>query len=200
MRRLLAPRALAAVAVPLLLAGSATSLRPESVSTHRAETAAALPERADVLGRLTRAARSAAPAPTTTTTTAPAPRKVRPAAGGMTGWFGERRGSRAHPGIDLDGDTGDPIVAAMAGTVVIAGPAPAGYGGYGLMVQIDHGFGLQTLYAHLSSVAVPVGVPVAAGQLVGAMGSTGSSTGSHLHFEVLTLAGRVDPAAWLNEP
>ena len=199
MRRLLAPRALAAVAVPLLLAGSATSLRPGSVTSHRAETAAALPSRAEVLGPFPRAGRSETPAPATTTTV-PAPRKVRPASGGMTGWFGERRGSRAHPGIDLDGDTGDPIVAAMAGTVVIAGQAPAGYGGYGLMVQIDHGFGLQTLYAHLSSVAVPVGATVAAGQLVGAMGSTGSSTGSHLHFEVLTLAGRVDPAAWLGQP
>ena len=205
MRRFLAPRALAAVAVPLLLAGTATSLRPGSVSGHRAVTssASALPSRADVLGPAdaARASRSSASAPATTTTTAaPRPRKVRPAAGGVTGWFGERRGSRAHPGLDLDGTTGDPIVAAMSGEVVLAGPAPQGYGGYGLIVQIHHGFGLQTLYAHLSSVAVPVGAHVEAGQLIGAMGSTGSSTGSHLHFEVLTLTGRLDPQAWLAEP
>lgn len=59
----------------------------------------------------------------------PAPPVVWPAAGALTGWFGERRGSHRHPGVDVDGDTGDAVVAAAAGTVTHAGPAPAGFSG-----------------------------------------------------------------------
>lgn len=122
---------------------------------------------------------------------------VRPAQGAKTGWFGEPRRSHRHAGIDFDGDTGDAIVAAGAGTVTHAGWAPSGYSGYGKMVLIDHGNGVSTLYAHLSRVAVGVGTEVALGQYIGAMGTTGNVTGSHLHFEVRVGGRPVNPAAWI---
>lgn len=122
---------------------------------------------------------------------------VRPAGGALTGWFGERRRSHRHGGIDFDGDTGDPVVAAGLGTVVHAGPAPAGYSGYGLMVLIDHGNGVETLYAHLSAIGVRQGAQVQPGDLIGAIGTTGNVTGSHLHFEVRFGGRTVDPAAWI---
>jgi murein DD-endopeptidase MepM/ murein hydrolase activator NlpD len=122
---------------------------------------------------------------------------VRPAQGGRTGWYGEPRGSRRHAGIDFDGDTGDAIVAAGAGTVTHADWAPSGYSGYGRMVLIDHGNGVTTLYAHLSRIAVGAGTEVHPGQYIGAMGTTGNVTGSHLHFEV-RLGGRaVNPGPWI---
>lgn len=122
---------------------------------------------------------------------------VRPARGAMTGWFGEGRRSHRHAGIDFDGNTGDAIVSAGAGTVTHAGWAPSGYSGYGQMVIVDHGNGVTTLYAHLSRVAVGVGREVQPGEYLGAMGTTGNVTGSHLHFEV-RLGGRaVNPSAWI---
>jgi murein DD-endopeptidase MepM/ murein hydrolase activator NlpD len=121
----------------------------------------------------------------------------RPASGARTGWFGEGRRTHRHTGIDFDGETGDPVVAAGSGIVVHAGWAPTGYDGYGQMVLIDHGNGVQTLYAHLSRIRVHVGQVLNPGDDVGAIGTTGSVTGSHLHFEV-RLGGRpVNPAPWL---
>jgi murein DD-endopeptidase MepM/ murein hydrolase activator NlpD len=86
-----------------------------------------------------------------------------------------------HNGVDLAGSTGDAVIAADGGTVVFAG---LHYGGYGYLVVIDHGNGFQTYYAHLSRVGVRCGAGVSAGGYVGAMGSTGNSTGPHLHFEI----------------
>lgn len=120
-----------------------------------------------------------------------------PAVGAMTGWWMEPRGNRPHPGMDIDGTTGDPAYAAGAGTVKIAGPAPQGFGGYGNMVMIDHGHGVETLYAHLDSVVVTVGQTVRPGTHIGAIGNTGASMGSHLHFEVRVGGVQQDPAAWL---
>lgn len=120
-----------------------------------------------------------------------------PAHGGLSGWFGERRGRRGHVGVDVDGETGDPIVASGAGVVEWAGPAPAGYSGYGLMVLIRHGGGVQTLYAHLSRVAVSPDTVVEPGDYIGAMGTTGNVTGSHLHFEVRVGGAPVNPRDWL---
>ena len=120
-----------------------------------------------------------------------------PARGGLSGWYGERRGRRGHVGVDIDGETGDPIVASGPGVVEWAGPAPAGYSGYGLMVLIRHSGGVQTLYAHLSRVAVTADAVVAAGDYIGAMGTTGNVTGSHLHFEVRVGGAPVNPGHWL---
>ena len=132
---------------------------------------------------------------------APAPRPgpvaARPAVGAITGGFGERRRGHVHLGIDIDGETGDPVRAAFAGTVLIAGRAPSGYSGYGNIVIVGHPNGLTTLYAHLSRVTTAIGRPVAPGEVVGAMGCTGSCTGSHLHFEVRFGNVAVDPEPYL---
>ncbi len=121
----------------------------------------------------------------------------RPARGAVTGVFGERRRSHIHPGTDFDGETGDPVVSAAGGTVIHAGQAPDGYSGYGLMVLIDHGSGVTTLYAHLSRIGVRSGTSIGAGDYVGAIGSTGNVTGSHLHFEVRMGDRPVNPMNWL---
>jgi LysM repeat protein len=95
-----------------------------------------------------------------------------------------------HLGIDIAAGEGAPIYAADSGVVVFAGWA---LGGYGNMVMIDHGNGYQTLYAHLSSVSVSCGRSVAQGNTIGYAGSTGNSTGAHLHFEVRYQGGFVNP-------
>jgi LysM repeat protein len=95
-----------------------------------------------------------------------------------------------HLGIDIAGYLGDGIFAADAGVVVFAGWAN---GGYGYMVMIDHGNGYQTLYAHMSVVAATCGESVYTGTYIGAIGSTGNSTGPHLHFEVRYMGGFVSP-------
>ncbi len=114
--------------------------------------------------------------------------------GPITSPFG---GARHHPGLDIDGVTGDPVMAAAAGTVVQAGAAPSGFSGYGNIVEIDHGGGIATLYAHLSRVDVAVGQVVQQGQQIGAIGATGFATGDHLHFEVRVNNTPTDPVPWL---
>ncbi len=95
-----------------------------------------------------------------------------------------------HLGIDIAGSLGDGIYAADSGVVVFAGWA---YGGYGNMTMIDHGNGYQTLYAHQSAISVSCGQSVSRGQYIGAIGSTGNSTGPHLHFEVRYEGGWISP-------
>ena len=104
--------------------------------------------------------------------------------------FGTRR---LHAGIDFHGSTGTPILAAEAGTMVFAGQR----GGYGNTVVIDHGGSLATLYAHQSRLAVTTGDEVHQGEAIGAVGSTGFSTGPHLHFEVRVGGTPVDPLNYL---
>ncbi len=101
--------------------------------------------------------------------------------------------TRTHRGLDIDGDTGDPIVAAGAGTVIWAGARR----GFGNSVIISHGGGFTTLYAHMSTIATVAGAEIAAGDPVGAVGSTGWSTGPHLHFEVRVDGVAVDPRPFL---
>jgi murein DD-endopeptidase MepM/ murein hydrolase activator NlpD len=95
-----------------------------------------------------------------------------------------------HLAIDIAAGMGASVYAADSGVVVFAGPA---FGGYGNMVMIDHGNGYQTLYAHMSSVGTSCGSSVYQGQYIGLSGSTGNSTGPHLHFEVRYLGGFVNP-------
>ena len=99
---------------------------------------------------------------------------------------------RLHAGVDIGAPTGQSIIAAAAGRVVSAGWR----GGYGLAVVIDHGGGLATLYAHQSRLHVGSGEVVSAGQQIGEIGSTGQSTGPHLHFEVRENGAPRDPMAW----
>lgn len=113
--------------------------------------------------------------------------------------FGFRRnpfGGRTyefHAGMDIDGDRGDLVVAPANGTVIKAG----WQGGYGNMVEVDHGNGLTTRYGHLSRIEVEVGEPVRRGQLMALVGSTGRSTGPHLHYELRLHDKPINPRRFL---
>ena len=96
-----------------------------------------------------------------------------------------------HTGVDFAADHGAPVYAAGSGTVTWAGWRE---GGWGVLVSIAHGGGVRTLYAHLSSVAVPRGARVPAGRLIGRVGATGISQGPHLHFELRLRGAATDPA------
>lgn len=115
-----------------------------------------------------------------------------PVNGTLTSTFGTRWG-RLHEGLDITAPPGTPVVAAAAGRVISAGWS----GGYGNLVVIDHGNGLATAYAHNASVTVSVGQDVSAGQTIATVGSTGNSTGPHVHFEVRVGGAAVDPLGYL---
>lgn len=121
------------------------------------------------------------------------PRYALPDSGVLTQGYG---GPGGHPGIDIAGPYGSPILAAADGVVAFAGQQS----GYGNFIEIQDSDGTYTAYGHLSSIGVSVGQQVGAGQQIGQEGSTGESTGPHLHFEVRTaLNGSTeDPLAWLN--
>ncbi len=120
-----------------------------------------------------------------------------PLDGAVTSGFGPRLHpilgyTRMHTGVDITGARGEAIVAAASGTVILAGS----YGGYGNAVVIDHGGGMATLYAHQSSIVVSKGEKVLIADLIGYVGSTGLSTGPHLHFEVRLSGNPVDPVPY----
>jgi murein DD-endopeptidase MepM/ murein hydrolase activator NlpD len=117
---------------------------------------------------------------------------VWPVSGPVTSSFGWRWG-RMHEGIDIGVGTGTPIHAAASGTVIYCGWES----GYGNLTVIDHGGNLATAYGHQSSISVACGQQVAQGQVIGAVGSTGHSTGPHLHFEVRVNGAPVDPLGYL---
>jgi murein DD-endopeptidase MepM/ murein hydrolase activator NlpD len=118
-----------------------------------------------------------------------------PASGEVSSPYGLRwGGSDFHPGIDIANDYGVPIVAAASGTVTAAG---WNSGGYGNMVDIDHGNGIWTRYGHAEAVVVTVGETVQKGQLIAYMGSTGFSTGPHVHYEVHANGELVNPILYL---
>ena len=103
-----------------------------------------------------------------------------------------------HRGIDLAGNTGEPVYAVDAGVIVYAGWNDWGYGN---MIMVDHGTGWQSLYAHLNSINVVCGQSVDMGTTIGTVGSTGRSSGSHLHFELMhTLYSKVNPFSVLPPP
>ena len=112
-----------------------------------------------------------------------------PVAGTITSQFGHRGDPitgevSSHTGTDIACAEGTPILAAADGTVTVANGLDSWGGSYGYYVQIDHGGGLETLYAHCSSICVTTGQQVQAGQVIGYVGHTGRVTGSHLHLEV----------------
>ena len=118
------------------------------------------------------------------------------------GWVSSQFGVRLHPvyrvyrqhwGIDIPAGYGENVIASDSGTVLVS-EYNSSYGNY---IVIDHGNGMTTLYAHLSSRAVGVGAGVSKGQVIGYIGSTGVSTGAHLHFEVAIDGNRVDPERYL---
>ncbi|MCM0675618.1 peptidoglycan DD-metalloendopeptidase family protein [Micromonospora phytophila] len=148
-----------------------------------------------------KASPSAKPSPKATTakpkpTSKPKPSWVIPMKGAaITSCYGPRWGTQ-HAGIDFALPAGTPVRAAFGGTVEKAGDVGDGYG---ISVFVDHGNGYLTHYAHLSSTKVSVGDKVAAGETIGLEGSTGDSTGPHLHFEVHQgqMWNQIDPAPFL---
>jgi len=127
----------------------------------------------------------------------PQPKWINPMPeGSVTSCFGQRWG-RLHAGVDLAAPHGTPIHAAGAGVIVAAGEEQ----GYGNAVLIDHGNGYLTHYGHMSAITVTVGQSVAVGDQIGAEGSTGHSTGPHLHFEVHqgTYQNPIEPTAWMRD-
>ena len=123
-----------------------------------------------------------------------------PTAGGeITSYFGGRPNPFGgyegvwHSGIDIGNYYGAPVYAAASGYVQQSG----WYGGYGRYIRISHDFGLQTAYAHMSSLAVSAGAYVKKGQVIGYVGSSGYSTGPHLHFEVLKYGKQVNPLNYI---
>lgn len=100
---------------------------------------------------------------------------------------------RLHSGIDMTARQGTPVYATGDAVVRVAGRNPQGYGGYGVVAVLDHGYGFQTLYAHMATVKVRVGQHVKRGEQIGTVGSTGMSSGAHLHYEVIQNGKKVDP-------
>lgn len=119
-----------------------------------------------------------------------------PKEGRVTSGFGRRRlfGRKFHKGVDIDLETGDEVRAALPGKVRIARYSS----GYGNFVVISHEGGLETLYGHLSELLVDEGAVVTSGESIGLGGSTGQSTGSHLHFEIRIFGEQIDPAWIIN--
>jgi len=121
------------------------------------------------------------------------------------GWLSSSMGNRAdpftgekdfHPGLDISADKGDPVYATADGTVVNASAA----GNYGNLVVLDHGYGLETRYGHLSAFKVKLGQTVKRGDLLGLVGSTGRATSSHLHYEVRANGRILNPLQLLLNP
>lgn len=132
-------------------------------------------------------------------TTGPVGTFTWPVTGTITSPFGWRSNPFGgapdfHPGLDIAAPSGTTVTAAAAGTVIMA----QWYGGYGNYILIDHGGGYSTGYGHLSAIYVANGQTVQRGQAIGAVGSTGNSTGPHLHFEVRINGKPVDPAPRLH--
>jgi murein DD-endopeptidase MepM/ murein hydrolase activator NlpD len=115
-----------------------------------------------------------------------------PANGTVTSGFGYRWGA-LHAGLDIANGVGTPIRAARGGTIILAG----WNGGYGNCIVIDHGGGFSTLYGHMSRLRATEGQTVKQGQLIGDMGSTGNSTGPHLHFETRVGGSPQNPVRYL---
>ena len=116
-----------------------------------------------------------------------------PSCGSVTSEYGRRWG-RMHEGLDIDDNRGSSIVAAKAGVVIFAGWT----NGYGRMTLIDHGDGVVTAYAHQASQAVSRGQRVSQGQFIGVIGTTGRSTGTHLHFETRVNGSAQNPRRFLS--
>ena len=170
----------------------ALSETKESKAEYLHEVEGLLAQSAALSARIQAAQSAAASSPTPVVSAPSAAGFVWPAHGVMTSPFGWRWG-RMHEGIDIAVPSGTPVVASASGTVIVAG----WLGGYGNLVVIDHGNGIATAYGHNTNVTVGVGQQVAQGQLIAYSGSTGHSTGPHVHFEVRVNGSPVDPLGYL---
>jgi murein DD-endopeptidase MepM/ murein hydrolase activator NlpD len=178
----------------------AERIRRAEAERARREAAARAEAQRRAAAAAARAGRPAPPPPAA----APAPSRNGwqwPGRGRLTsryGWrthpvYGDRR---FHAGIDIGGGYGAPILATKAGEVIYAGPAS----GYGNLVVVSHGGGISSAYGHMSSIAVNEGQSVSQGQRLGAIGSLGTSTGPHLHFEIRVGGDPVDPLGYVSPP
>jgi murein DD-endopeptidase MepM/ murein hydrolase activator NlpD len=170
---------------------SALTESRETREEHLEEVDALLAESASLAAAI-RSAQEQAAASSTGSGTPSASGFIWPVNGAVVSGFGWR-GSRMHEGIDITASSGTPIWAAAAGTVIWA----SWRGGYGNCVVLDHGNGLATLYAHASAILVGVGQSVGQGETIALVGSTGNSSGPHLHFEVRVNGTAVDPLGYL---
>jgi murein DD-endopeptidase MepM/ murein hydrolase activator NlpD len=123
-----------------------------------------------------------------------------PAHGWLSSTMGPRTdpvtgGSDYHSGLDIAGDRGQPVYATAAGVVTQAGYQ----GAYGNLITVDHGFGLETRYGHLSSFSVQKGAQVKRGEMIGRLGATGRTTGNHLHYEVMANGRLLNPLQLLTQ-
>jgi murein DD-endopeptidase MepM/ murein hydrolase activator NlpD len=169
---------------------SALTATKEQIADEVAESEALAAASAEIAAKLRASTSSSDPAPGVPTA---APSGLAwPVSGPITSPFGPRWG-RMHEGIDFGVGSGTPIHAAAAGVVVYCG----WMSGYGNLTMIDHGGGLATAYGHQSSIAVGCNQQVTQGQVIGYVGSTGHSTGPHLHFEVRVNGSPVDPLGYL---
>lgn len=168
-------------------------LQPDRLSTLGGVDSAALENRAEAAERADRAEREGGLA-TSISQSAPDVWLLPLQSYDYSSSYGMRWG-RMHNGIDLAAPQGTPVHAVHGGTVIQS----RWDGGYGYSVIIDHGDGVQTLYAHNSELLVSEGQEVAAGDRVSLVGNTGYSFGAHLHFEVHINGAPMEPVAWLNE-
>jgi murein DD-endopeptidase MepM/ murein hydrolase activator NlpD len=178
----------------LMLAASSTGAGPAQAAAVRAAggTATATAGMASTSGTDFAAALDSAVTATGTATAADG--WVRPTNGSVSSGFGPRWGTQ-HEGIDIAAASGTPVRAATDGVVKKA----SWYGGYGNAVIIDHGGGVKTLYGHNSALTVKPGDRVQAGEVIAKVGSTGDSTGPHLHFEVQVDGKAINPRPWLKK-
>jgi murein DD-endopeptidase MepM/ murein hydrolase activator NlpD len=176
---------------------AARSIKNEALGAVRSDKAdylhevEALQAQSAALAEKIRSAQATGPAPVTPSSSSGSG-FVWPVNGVLSSGFGWRWG-RMHEGIDIAAPSGSPVVAAASGTVIYAG----WMGGYGNLVIIDHGGGLATAYGHNSALAVGTGQSVGQGQVISYCGSTGHSTGPHVHFEVRINGSPVDPLGYL---
>lgn len=169
----------------------ALDARIQSIQAEAAALAAEEGRIAEILAaraRAARASRSVGSAPTAVSGAG----LVWPVRGTVTSEYGQRWG-RMHTGIDIGAPNGTPIRAAKGGEVISAGSM----GGYGNCVIVDHGGGFTTLYAHMSRIGISDGASVSQGQVIGYVGSTGHSTGNHLHFETRVNGSPQNPRRYL---
>ncbi|WP_163570586.1 M23 family metallopeptidase [Fodinicola feengrottensis] len=166
-----------------------TASGPPGVDVHQNSTASSSVSSANARGndRASRSqARTAAPKPKSSVTW------LKPAQGPLSSLFGIRWGV-LHAGVDIAAPYGSQVHASNDGVVSIA----RWYGGYGNLVEIDHGNGVKTRYGHNSKLLVHEGQKVTAGEVISLVGSTGDSTGPHCHFEVRIDDKAVDPMPWM---
>lgn len=189
--------AMVGAGVVALGAGSAVpdaKLSPDQLSTLGSLDLTVMEERAEAAERASRAERERGGLATSITQQAPDLWLLPMHDYRFSSPFGWRW-SRMHNGIDLAAPQGAPIYAVHAGTVTLS----RWNGGYGYAVVIDHGDGLETLYAHASQLLVYEGQEVTAGERIALVGNTGYSLGAHLHFETHVYGAPQDPVPWLQE-